>query len=360
MRNGTWKELLRMNGAEDWFMALAFAIGGWLLGQLVLRISHGLLGRWAARTTSGTDDLLLRDLRSPLVLIITVLGLFLGYQHLNWPEKADLWMARVLHVAVAASFTWLIARTVTRLLGEYLHRGRAAEERHGSAIPALTGVVNVLIWGLGMVVALSNAGYDVGALLAGIGIGGLAMAMAAKDTLANIFGGITVFADKPFKIGDRVVLDDFDGTVMEVGMRSTRIRTLDGAIVVIPNQKFTESVLTNITAGTSRRIRHEFGLEYSTSPEKLREAIAILEGIVSAHPDLLTPEHVASFTTFGDYSLIILFVYHIRQGRDIGPIQTRIHLEVLERFTAAGLSFAFPTSVELQGRLPQSGAKEGT
>ena len=216
-------------------------------------------------------------------------------------------------------------------------------------LPALASTTKILIWGLGIVVALNNAGYDVGALLAGIGIGGLAMAMAAKDTVANIFGGIPVYADKPFVIGDRVKVDGYDGSVISIGIRSTRIKTLDGAVVVIPNHLFTEKVVTNVTVGVSRRIRHEMGLVYQTGPEGLRRAMRILEEIVASHAEDLTSEHVIAFTGFGEYALQLLFVYHVRQERDLAAAQTKVHLAVLERFAAEGIEFAYPTAVELQG-----------
>lgn len=346
MRNNTWKELLLMNSTDDWFMALLFVLGGWLLGQVVSRVAKGLLGRWAARSSTGTDDMLLRELRSPVVLIITVLGFLFGYQHLNWPAKADLWVWRALHVAIAVSFTWLIARLATRLLGEYLHRGQTNAERRGTAIPALTGVVNVLIWGLGLVVALSNAGYDVGALLAGIGIGGLAMAMAAKDTLANIFGGISLFADEPFTAGDRVRIGEHTGRVEAIGLRSTRLRTAEGPVVVIPNHLFTESMVVNLSAERTQRVRLDIGIDRSMPAEQVARALDVLGSIVNGMPDVLEPEHVASLHDLRPDHLGVILIYHVKKHHPIDAARTRINLEVLRRFQAEGIRMAHPTSVQ--------------
>lgn len=346
MKNGIWNELLTANTGTDWAIALGFVAGGWVLGQALLRLSYGPINRWISRTANVTDDLLLRALRGPLVVIICVFGLFLGYEHLNWPVKLDLWMSRALHVAIALSITWLIARVITRALAGALERGRTAEAQRGSAIPAIVGVVNILVWGLGLVVALSNAGYDVGALLAGIGIGGLAMAMAAKDTLANVFGGITVFADQPFHPGDRIRVAEHTGRVEAIGLRSTRLRTIEGPLVVIPNHLFTESVVVNLSAEPSQRVRLDIGLVRETPPERVERALAILGEVVLAEQDQLDPKYAASLNDLKADQLNLLFIYHVRKNKPVEQVRTRINLDVLRRFHAEGLRFAYPTSLQ--------------
>lgn len=346
MKSGIWSELLRANSAEDWFVASCFAIGGWLLGQLVLRLSHGPLSRWVSRTSSTADDVLLLALRGPLVVIISILGLFFGYEHLAWPAKADLWMSRALHVSIALSITWLIARLITRVLSDVLRKNPSVGSKRGSAVPAITGVVNVLVWGLGLVVALGNAGYDVGALLAGIGIGGLAMAMAAKDTLANVFGGITVFADEPFHAGDRIRIADHTGRVEAIGLRSTRLRTIEGPIVVIPNHLFTESVVVNLSAEPSQRVRLDIGLVCETPPEHVERALVILEELVKAEQAWLEAKYTVSLNDLKADQLGVLFIYYVRKDKPVDQARTRINLEVLRRFNSEGLRFAYPTSVQ--------------
>jgi MscS family membrane protein len=216
-------------------------------------------------------------------------------------------------------------------------------------LPGLRAVVTVLGWGLGIVVALNNAGYDVAALLAGIGIGGLALALAAQETVANVFGGITIYADSPFKVGDRVRVDGHDGFVQEIGIRSTRIQALAGPIVVIPNKKFTESTVENVSDEPSRRVLVELGLIYETAPDKMERAMQVLDEIVMAHQDILEERHIISFNAFKEYSLNILFIYFIRKDADIFDAHSRVNLAILRRFHEEGLSFAYPTAVELAG-----------
>ncbi|MFZ1333228.1 MAG: mechanosensitive ion channel family protein, partial [Flavobacteriales bacterium] len=283
---------------------------------------------------------------------VTLFGFYLGYNQLEFGPRVELWADRVFKVSLALTFTWLIARLFDALVQEYLLPRAERNETvviESQLVPVIRSSIKLLVWGLGIVLAMNNAGYNVGALLAGIGIGGLALAMAAKDTVANVFGGITVFSDKPFKAGDRIRIEGHDGTVKEIGIRSTRIQTLDGPIVVVPNFKFNDTVLQNVTNEPSRKVKHELGLVYGTTPDKIEEAIAILTQLVLDNQEVLLEDHLACFSAFKEYSLNITFVYFIRSGADIFALQTKIHLELMRRFAKAGLEFAYPTTVELQG-----------
>lgn len=336
------------NRPEQWLDALLILVGGWLVGKLVSWSGASLFRKLAARTRNGVDDQLVQTMRRPLVTLITVISCVLGYQQLDAPEHIDRWMERVFHVLVALAVTWAIVRVLDTLVGAYLRNRHARNEDADNVqlLPVVRSSVKALLWGLGVVVALNNAGYDVGALLAGIGIGGLALAMAAKDTLANIFGGVTVFTDKPFRVGDRVRLNGHDGIVEEVGIRSTRIRAMEGPMVVVPNNKFTDSVVENVSLEPSRRVRHELGLVCSTTCAQIEQALAILHDLVNDHREHLEADHAAYFSAFKESSLNLVFIYHIRKGGEIFHVQTRVNLDLLDRFRKAGLEFAYPTSVQ--------------
>ncbi|HQV53352.1 MAG: mechanosensitive ion channel family protein [Flavobacteriales bacterium] len=339
------------NALELWLFGLSFAVGGWIAARLVYFILEQVLSKMASRTATKLDDILVGQLKEPIVLAVTLFGFYLGYNQLAFVPRVELWADRVFKVSLALTFTWLIARLLDALVQEYLLPRAERNETvviESQLVPVVRSSIKLLVWGLGIVLAMNNAGYNVGALLAGIGIGGLALAMAAKDTVANVFGGITVFSDKPFKTGDRIRIEGHDGTVKEIGIRSTRIQTLDGPIVVVPNFKFNDTVLQNVTSEPSRKVKHDLGLIYDTAPSKIEEAIAILTQLVMDNQDVLLADHLASFTAFKDYSLNITFVYFIHNGADIFAVQTRIHLELMRRFAAASLEFAYPTAVELQ------------
>ncbi|MFC1639934.1 mechanosensitive ion channel family protein [Gemmatimonadota bacterium] len=213
-------------------------------------------------------------------------------------------------------------------------------------LPIVRKGTKIVVWTIALIVALNNAGYDVGAVLAGLGIGGLALAMAAKDTVSNIFGGFTIFTDRPFTINERVKVAGFDGTVKEIGIRSTRLQTLAGTMVTIPNSTFADSPVENVSLEPSRKVTTNLGLTYDTSPEKMEKAIELLQTIGAEH-EALDEKVLTSFNAFGDFAMNILFIYYILPGNDILQTQTDINLRILKEFTAEGLDFAFPTQTIL-------------
>jgi MscS family membrane protein len=195
---------------------------------------------------------------------------------------------------------------------------------------------------MAVVIGLNNAGYDVGALIAGLGIGGLAFALAAQDSVANLFGGLTVFFDKPFTINDRIKISGFDGFVTEVGIRSTRVKTLAGRIVTIPNKEFTASIVENVSSEPSRKVVQTLGLTYDMDDCKVERAIQVLTDIHAENVET-TEDNVITFNAFGDFSLNILFIYYIKKESDIMVTQSNINMQILKRFAAEGLDFAFPS-----------------
>lgn len=332
------------NPLLEWGIALAWALGGLIIGRLFYRWFSGKLKAVADKTASKLDDLIIDQIEEPIAMGVVILGLWFGYGHLHFGLSADAFMEKVFAIAVAFDVTWLAARLVDSLIGNLLLSvSEKAESKMVSQIaPILQKTLRSTVWVLGVIMALNNSGYDVGALLAGVGIGGLAMAMAAKDFVANIFGGITVFVDKPFLVGDRVQLDGMDGMVQEIGIRSTRLKTLAGRMVTIPNHKFTDSIVENVTAEPARKIRLDLGLTYDTTPEQIEQAIAILNEIVVKHVGT-EDESIIWFSSFGDFSLNISAIYYVKKAADVCYTPGAVNLEVLRRFNAEQLDFAFPT-----------------
>lgn len=339
------------NPVSEWGIALAWAFGGFITGRLFYRWISKRLKAMASKTASQLDDLIIDQVEEPIAMAVVLLGLWFGYDHLHFGEGADSFMEQVFMIAVALDVTWLAARLVDSLVGNLMTTVSAKSESKMvlQIAPILQKTLRSTVWILGFIMALNNAGYDVGALLAGVGIGGLAMAMAAKDFVANIFGGITVFVDKPFVVGDRVQLDGVDGMVEEIGIRSTRIKTLAGRIVTIPNHKFTDSVVENVTAEPARKIRVDLGLTYETSPERIEQAIAILTEIIEKHVGTEN-NSIIWFSGFGDFSLNVSAIYYVRKEADVLLTPGAVNLEVLRRFNAAKLDFAFPTQTLIHER----------
>ncbi len=240
--------------------------------------------------------------------------------------------------------TWFIARLLEALIDEYLTPivKKSESDIDDQLLPVARKAIKYAIWILGIIIALNNAGFNVGAVLAGLGIGGLALAMAAKDTVANFFGGFTIFTDKPFVLGDRIKVAGYDGFVQEVGLRSTRIKTLAGTILTVPNMKFTDNIVENVTLEPSRKVTLNLGLTYDTPEDKIQLAIDILKDII-ANTEGAEDNVPVGFNSFGDFSLGIIFIYYIKKEADILQVQTDVNMQILKRFNENKLEFAFPT-----------------
>ncbi len=340
------------NLLSDWAIALAWAFGGVVFGKLIFRWISNRMRRVAAKTASDLDDLILERIEGPLALGAVLLGFWLGYGHLHFGEQVDQFMDNAFSVSIALVLTWMFARLTDSLVGSTLtKRGEKSDSSMlAQMAPILRKTSRSTVWVLGIIMAMTNAGYDVAALLAGVGIGGLALGLAAKDFVGNIFGGITVFIDKPFVVGDRVQVAGVDGIVAEIGIRSTRVNTLAGRMVTIPNHKFTDSVVENVTAEPTRKVRLELGLTYDTTPERMEEALAIVRRIVEKHIGTKN-DTIIWFSAFGDFSLKISAIYYVRKEADVCLTPGAVNIEVLRQFKEAGLDFAFPTQTLIhQGR----------
>jgi MscS family membrane protein len=332
------------NTVLGWLIALAIIVGALIVGKAVYWIFGNVVKQFTKKTKTKLDDIIIDMIEEPIVFIITLAGVWYGLKTLELPELVHTWMGNVLHFLIILTIAWLISRLLDAFYREYLVPVAAKTETDldDQLLPIVRKGTKLAIWAIAIIVALNNAGYEVGALIAGLGIGGLALAMAAKDTVSNIFGGFTIFTDRPFTINDRVKIAGYDGFIREIGVRSTRLETLEGRTVTIPNSKFSDTPVENVSLEPSRKVSVNLGLTYDTTPEKMKQAMEILKEIAANH-ESLEEKVLLSFNAFGDFAMNILFIYYIKSGADILAAQSDINMAVLERFNEAGLEFAFPT-----------------
>jgi len=212
-------------------------------------------------------------------------------------------------------------------------------------LPIIRKIIKVCIFILGVLTILNNLGYDVSALLAGLGIGGLAFALAAKDTLANFFGSIVVFLDQPFQIGDRVLINSKEGDVTEVGLRSTRLKTINGTEIAIPNSEVANSCIENISRRPARRAEMNVSLVYQTTTEKLQAAIEIIKNIIATEPTTAQNEKIVYFSEFQASALNIKVIYWCNEVSlsKFAEIQNKINFQIKTELERAGIEFAYPT-----------------
>jgi MscS family membrane protein len=332
------------NPVRDWLIALAiFALspmvakaGYWLFANVIKKLTE--------KTETNLDDIIVEALEAPLLKLLLVLGIWSGLIFLELPTRVDAITRDIVDFLFTMLIAWFLVRLLDGLIDEYIKPLVEASDNDldDQLLPILQKVCKVLIWGFAVIMSMKHAGYDVGALLAGLGIGGVALAMAAKDTIANMFGGFTILADRPFRMNDRIKVVGYDGHVGEIGLRSTRLKTLEGRTVTIPNSKFSESPVENISWEPSRKVTVELGLTYDTTPQQMEQAMELLRRIARQQAGI-EEKTVLYFSAFAASSLNITFTYFIRKGADVIAVQNDMNMAILRQFNEAGLAFAFPT-----------------
>jgi MscS family membrane protein len=333
------------NSIMNWLIAFAIITASVVLARLFYWFVSWVLHRVTRQTATELDDLIIKRIDTPIALGVIVVGFRLAVEQLTFSRPIENYLQRGFIFMSAITITWLLTRVVRAGIEFYfkqnrdVHSGKLDEQMMMLAKRSSV----IALWALGVVVGLNNAGFDVGALIAGLGIGGLALALAAQDTVKNIIGGLVIFIDKPFYLGDVIRIKEIEGTVSYTGIRSTRIRTGAGRMVTIPNAQFTDNPIENITLEPSKRIVTYLSLTYETPTEKIDEAIAILRSIVEASPDVNAYESNIFLEKFSSSSIDINFTYFIKKGSDNHTAQTEINKQVLARFKSAGIEFAYPT-----------------
>ena len=332
------------NTIQQWIIAFLVLIGSFLLVKILYWIFSSVFKNITSKTKTNLDDILLKHLQKPLTNLVVIGAYYFSVSYLHFDKNIEIVLVNIAYLLFTITLTSIVSKIIDAIISEVIlpisKKTETSFDNH--LIPVIQKAVRAIIWSLGIVIGLDNIGFDITAMIAGLGIGGLALALAAQDSVKNIFAGIMIFLDKPFKINDRIKIDGHDGTVEEVGLRSTRIRTLEGRIVTIPNCTFTDNSVINVTSQPALKVKINLGLTYDTNEEQMQKAIDILQDIVKGQ-DAITNDYAAGFNGFGDFSLNILFMYYVKPESHWLDTQTLVNKEVLRRFNKEGLDFAFQT-----------------
>ena len=337
------------NSILNWAIAVGILILSFVVVKMLYWIFSNVIRRLTSKTKTNLDDVLINKLEKPLTYLILILGYWISIHYLVFKEEVEIVLENAAYFLLVVDVTAILSRIVDALISEVIMpiTEKSESSFDNQLIPVIQKGVRSIIWVLGIIIGLDNIGFDITAMIAGLGIGGLALALAAQDSVKNIFAGIMIFLDKPFRIKDRIQVDGFDGTVEEVGLRSTRLRTLEGRIVTIPNSRFTDNSVTNVTSQPTLKVKLNLGLTYDTDEVQMQKAIDILEDIVKDQ-EAITDDYAAGFNGFGDFSLNILFIYYVKPDSHWLDTQTLVNKEILRRFNKEGLEFAFPTQTILK------------
>ncbi len=357
-RLGSWVNA-RVFAGISW-IKLAFSFFLLFLVVLGERVVRSVLQRRLRRLevegrAENWQAIALDACRGPLTLFIWVYGVYGAlsplFGHFQRPDGSNLIHSiagRSADVGGTVALIWLVYRLVVMVDRQVKQwAASSASSMDNMLVPLVGKTLRIFILIVGGIIVIQNlTGIDLGPLIASLGIGGLAFALAAKESVANFFGTLTIVFDKPFQVGERIILDNHDGVVESVGFRSIRVRTLTGHLVTIPNEKVVNSAIENIGRRPHIRWLTNITITYDTPPEKVERAVAILRDVLEdhegMHPDFPPRAH---FNGFNDWSLNLQVIawYHPPNYWDFQDWLQRTCLEIMRRFEAEGIEFAFPT-----------------
>lgn len=342
------------NTTTHYVISALFLVGAFLLRRVVTNIIFSWLKKLAAKTETTLDDKLFPALESPVATFVMVTGIFASLKVLKLSETADRSIGYGSTVAFSLVLFWGLLRAFGAVIDHAAEIAREKQLGIAAFMPWIKKTLVTIFVVIGVLLTAQSLGADVKAFLAGLGIGGLAFALAAQDTIANLFGSIVVAIDQPFKIGEAVKIGASTGTVEDIGLRSTKIRLIDQSLVVLPNKMVASEPITNLSRFTRRRVEQTLGLTYDTTPEKMEAVIGDIRTLLKSEPEIDPKSVVVVFSGFAASSLDILVVY-VTVSPDAMAwllLRERMNLALMKTVAARGLSFAYPTqTVQLDGEI---------
>ena len=343
MFSGLTQTLYYGNTAEDWLIALAIVAGSAIAARVFYFITTKGIKRLFEKARGRFMYILTDMLEEPLAMIICLAGVYYAQRRLVLPKNVDQGTDRVVTFVSILIVTWAIARLLDDLISQYLVPAVAKSDSKldDQLLPILRKVSSVVIWLIGGVVALDNAGYNVGTIIAGLGIGGLAFAFAAQETIANFFGGVTIFVDSPFRIGDRIKINGYEGWVREVGLRTAKLETLDGRRLTMPNSVFSKNVIENVSSEPATRVIETIGLACNQKAAIVVRALEVLGETLRANPDL-DEKSTVWFKDFGDSSYNVCVVLWIKKNADYGQTISKTNCAIVAALEKEGIEIALP------------------
>ncbi|MDR0348088.1 MAG: mechanosensitive ion channel family protein [Tannerella sp.] len=335
------------NSLKDWAISILIIIAAIVINKIIVLLNKKVIHKITSKSNTLYDNIFFSALEKPVLMGIMAGALWSAAYRLNLDMKVHDIIAKAYQILIVLNITWFFARFASLFIEQRATEGGNPQKGRlvvdSKLLPLIKRGLLIAIWSIGLIMALNNIGVKVTTLLGTLGIGGIAFALAAQDTIKNIFGGITIFTDQTFRIGDIIKFDNTEGMVIDIGLRSTRIRTYAKQLVTVPNYKLMDALVTNISSEPARRIVLELGLTYDTTPEQMEEALHILKQIPFKVPEVREKDLVTQFSNFGESALIITFIYFIKKPADIRSTNSNVNFEILRSFTKAGLNFAFPT-----------------
>jgi small-conductance mechanosensitive channel len=333
------------NPLRVWIVAAAIGVGVALALRLLVHVVVRRLAAFADRTANSWDDVIAAMLRSTRVWFLATIAALITGIVVSLPSDWEVTIRRIAAVALVVQGGVWVAAGLTAWLTRYRAARMKDDPAAATAVSAVGFIGKLILWSLVLLLALQNLGINVTALVAGLGVGGIAVALAAQSILGDLFASISIVLDKPFVLGEFITLDSFSGTVEHVGLKTTRLRSITGEQVIFANSDLLNSRLRNFGRLRERRILFSIGITYQTPPEKVERVPTLIREAVEVTGH--TRFDRAHFKGFGASSLDFEVVYFVDVPDYAAYMdaQQAINLRILRRFQDEGIEFAYPTQM---------------
>ena len=331
------------NALLDWIYFLLALLITFATSKFVSKFVIRGLEKAAKKTENKIDDIFVEVINHPLRLSIKALGLFVSFSLITLPASVEIFIQHALNSLLIFSLYWMLHSGVDVVSYSL---SKLSKKMSNEVINFLAKGVKLFILFLGTMTILQQWGLNVSGFIASLGLGGLAFALAAKDTAANLFGSLVIFIDKPFNVGDWIKTPDVEGTIIDIGIRSTRVRTFAQAIVTVPNANLANAAIINWSRMGKRRIKTSLGLTYDTTPEQVTDILKDLKAYLIENDDIDDETIFINFSGFGESTLDI-FCYFFTKTTNWGDymnIKEQVFLEFMRIITQKHQAqFAFPS-----------------
>jgi small-conductance mechanosensitive channel len=341
------KDILQVSFLQNRILDYLIFLSIFVIGILVIRILKSIilnrLRAWSKKTATAIDDFLIHIFEKALLPILYFGAFYLSTRSLT----LNLSLSKAIDVLGVVLLTILGIRFSVALINyaleSYWTKREEDETKRRRGIKTVIPIIKVIVWGIGITFLLDNLGFKISAVIAGLGIGGIAVALAAQAILGDLFSYFVIFFDRPFEVGDFIIVGDYLGAVEHIGIKTTRIRSLSGEQIVFSNTDLTNSRVRNYKRMERRRVVFKLGVIYQTTFKQLQEIPKIIRNIIENINDTVFDR--THFFSYGDFSLIFEVVYYVLSSdyNKYMDIQEEINFAIKEEFEKRGIEFAYPT-----------------
>jgi small-conductance mechanosensitive channel len=335
--------MLYQNTLLRWLIALGVAIGTAFVLGLLRRLITRQLDRLSKRTATDLDDIISRTLKKTRGFFLFTVGLWIGSQFLTLPERVETGLRWLIVVVTVIQFGFWSTTLVRALIDRHARTVLETDPGAATTMRAMGVIASLALWLVLALMGLQNLGIEIGPLLAAMGVGGIAIAFALQNVLSDLFASLSIVLDKPFVIGDFVTVGDMAGTIEQIGLKTTRLRSLSGEQLVFSNSDLLASRIRNFKRMQERRALFTVGVTYQTPQSKLAKVPGMIREIIEA--EKLARFDRAHFKQFGAFSLDFEVVFYVQQPdfNSYMDTQQAINLAIFKRFEEEGIEFAYPT-----------------